>query len=248
MNTDRQDKIDQLARRRSLLTRISADRYAAPLSTPERDRLEEACKKDVVGLAESASSVLQSNACSSSYYDLSSSISSFSDDGQNNADHSNTSLSKWRTRLTRELSSLRTALFHLEDAKETLRVAITEKAGTFNNNPRGKSFSIGRNCYTAASHLEKARVVCRFVRREIPNQLSLRLQSSKRNIALEAHTCISDVHRKVQAFESQVIEQLAILAAAEAEIAHSTNPVCYDRSTCELPHLKRTLCLLMALA
>jgi len=64
-SNDRQDEINQLARRRSILTRISTDRYAAPLDTPERYRLEEACKKAVVSLAESASHVLQSNALSS---------------------------------------------------------------------------------------------------------------------------------------------------------------------------------------
>lgn len=214
--------------------------------------LEEACKKAVISLAESASSVLQSNACtSSSYYDHSSSVSSSSlYDGQIHGDmNSNTSFIKWRTRLTRELSSLRCALFHLEDARESLRLAITENAGIANNNPRGKSFSIGRHCYAAASHLEKARSVCKFVRREIPNQLSLRLQSSKRNIALEAHTSISQAHRKVHAFETQAIEQLAILAAAEAQTtASDTVNITSNSSICELPHLKRSLCLLMTLA
>lgn len=261
MINDRQDEINQLARRRSILTRISTDRYAAPLDTPERYRLEEACKKAVVSLAESASHVLQSNALSSysnssvSSPDASSSsitITTDSDININSNSSSNTSFPKWRTRLTRELSSLRCSLLYLEDAKQTLYAAVTENVGTtINNNPRGKSFSIGRHCYTAASHLEKARCVCKFVRKEIPGQLSLRLQSSKRNIALEAHTAISEVHRKVREFETQVIEQLAILAAAEAEIAFSatdTNLGCYDRSTCELPHLKRALCLLMTLA
>jgi len=252
MSNEKRNTLEQLVRRRIILTRISTARNSVPLHTPERARLEEACKKAVVSLAETASSVLQSDMY----------CTSFSSDD---------SLLKWRTRLTRELSSLRCALFHLSDAKHSLSSAIAENVGeNVRYNPRGKSFSIGRHCNTAASHLEKARSVCAYVRREISDQLSMRLQSSRKNISLEAHTRISEVYGKVNRFETQAIEQLAILAAAEAEMvvcgthSHTTTRLNMTRSasssssemeigtSCtrdsQLPHVKRALCLLMTLA
>jgi len=76
----------------------------------------------------------------------------------------------------------------------------------------------------AADQLDKAREACAYVSREISADLSISLQlrRSKKhhhhNRFNEAISVVSNVLRKVKRYEKQVTEELAMLAAADAEM------------------------------
>jgi len=229
-----QKQIDQLVRRRALLARITSARNKTERGSPEADRLEVACAKAVKLLSQSATVILESEKAG------------FSSQNDN-------SIMKWRIRLAKELVALRRALTYLLRASISLSLATSSDVVSL---PRSNSSSMSYY-KNAGVYIDKARQTCTFVSREIAEDVSTKLLTytiSRRNHAHESLARIADVYRKVNSFETKATEQLAFLAATEAEMVLSREKSTIQQtmirrnSTAQLPDLKRALCLLMTLA
>lgn len=240
-----QDSVAQLARRRALFTRITAARNASSHGTAERARLEDVCERSATRLTESANTILQTLGGPALPYGP---------------------LKKWRIRLSRELSSLRSASSHLSACLKTV-ASSSHADDTFADAAQRKKV---RNieetdCKIGASQLDKARQACAFVSREIPQQLPLSLRHQRNTgVTNEAVSVVSKVLRKVARYLRQVTEELALLAAADAEMkltqmqakcsSASTSKkkenmaAGYGYSVCQLVDLKGALGLLIALS
>lgn len=209
MSTVNQDPLAVLARRRALLARVTRARDAARQGTSERSSLDIACVRSTARLNESASALIKSNA-------------SHHDGLSHKKSTSTTSLQKWRRRLVREMYALRTASTHLSNSMKSLTLATADvfadvpvlrtrterRLGTRSSSSQAKK----RHSAEAAAHLEDARVACAFVRREITSNLTSQFKTRS------ALSIISDVRSKVHRYITKITEQLALLAAADAEM------------------------------
>lgn len=243
-----------LARRRALLARVTRARDAAKHGTLERSSLDIACIRSTARLNESASALIKANA------------SRRATRSHTKSTNTTTSLQKWRRRLVREMYALRTASTHLTNAIKSLtrasadvfadvpvlRTRAERRLGT----RASSSQAVRRHNAQAAAHLEDARVACAFVRREISSNLTNQIKNRS------AISIISDVRQKVHRYITKITEQLALLAAADAEMelcaikakenqrreqAHGSA----SRSKCDglaqLPVIKSALSLLVVL-
>lgn len=209
MATINQDPIAVLARRRVLLARVTRARDAARQGTSERSSLDIACVRSTARLNESASALIKANAsCHAAL---------------NHRKAAPTpSLQKWRRRLVREMYALRTASTHLTNTIKSLTLASADVFGdvpvlrTRTEQRLGtrtsSSQATRRHSAEATAHLEDARVACAFVRKEISSNL---IKQVKNRSAL---SIISDVRQKVHRYVTKITEQLALLAAADAEM------------------------------
>lgn len=240
------DAVQVLARRQSLFERMTAERDAAPIGSAERATLEAATARCAQKLATCAGEVLRTNAkrrtkSTTELPELESARATAQ------------TLGKWRSRLTRELHSLRAAAERLDAASGALALAAADSQ---TSRPRKSFDATARTHFTlAADALDTARSTP-FVRRALSAATSLRL----RNRAItrdDVTTAKADVHNASRLLSEVVTkcdDELVALTAAHAQldeaIMRAIEQQCpREASRCDrmsqTPALKRALCLLI---
>lgn len=219
-----------LVRRRAVFERLTTARDATNKGTSERVRLECVCEKSAVRLMEIANMVVESNAAR---HEILTALSPVP------VSRRVSYVYKWKRRITHELNILSAALTHLFNAKQFLTVAagdvfagvpilrtrldIDIGIGRKHNNNAMPSIQ-ERHAEIAAAYIQAARDVCTYVRRAICGSLPLQLGNlpaciePANAVPKKALETVSKVHRNVRKYEIQAKEQLAILAAEDAEM------------------------------
>jgi len=236
-----EEAIALLMRRRAVFERLCTARDATHKRTAERMRLESVCEKCADRLMAIANSVVESNA---TRHEILTSLSPGVPVRRRVS--KNSYVYKWKRRLTHELEILEAALRHLSQAKNFLTVAAGDVfAGVpilrtrldlevLNKYRKGNNDGMPSiqesHAEIAAAYIQTAREVCTYVRREIPASVPLQLAKLpaiyglyidvelNNNEPKKALDTVRKVLANVRKYEIKAKEQLAILAAADAEM------------------------------